>query len=377
MRTMIALVMVAASWTLPSGAQTSTYAEAGGSRVTYGDTVEVTAGTLSGAVNALTRNTSFSGLLAGSATQSSSWTIFGAADGSVLTPGFYGLRGELNASGSGTTYGSNTGSAQVLGGARLHLSGQRVGTWVGVSAGRVIDPVGARGIRMGAAAVWAQFGPSVAQVSVMPARIADGPDYTDTEAVFRFGGARFELGAVGGFRSEIVGYEDSPRSWASVNVTAWVLQAVGITGAAGSYPADVGQGLPSAKYVSLGVRLASRRAIPPLRELPSDPILLGRGPVAPDLKLSAEVNGSRTITFRAPSAGRVEIMGDFTDWTPVQMRAGDASGTWAVTLPVSSGVHQVNVRIDGGEWSVPAGLTTIRDEFGGSVGVLVVPLNWM
>jgi hypothetical protein len=42
-------------------------------------------------------------------------------------------------------------------------------------------------------------------------------------------------------------------------------------------------------------------------------------------------------------------------------------------VPVTSGVHQVNVRIDGGEWIVPAGLTAVRDEFGGSVGILLVP----
>ena len=371
MRKLIAMLIVASS-PLAAAAQTSAYLEAGGAQVTYGDTAAVTAGTLSGAVNSMTRNTGFSALLAGSSTQNSNWTIFGAADGSVFTPALRGLRAELHGGGSGTTYGSNTGSGQLVGGARLHLAGQRVGAWAGASAGTVVDPFGARAMRMGSAAVWAQFGPSVAQLSVTPVRISGGLDYTDTEALFRFGNARLELGAVGGFRSDVVGYEDSPTSWASINATAWLARAVGLTAAAGSYPTDIGQGLPSAKYISLGVRVAPKRAIPTSPQLPADHILRERVPITSDLTLSPEANGQRTITFRAPSARRVEIMGDFTDWAPVEMRAGRAPGTWVTTLPLGTGVRQVNVRIDGGEWSVPAGLATVRDEFGGSVGVLIV-----
>ena len=66
-------------------------------------------------------------------------------------------------------------------------------------------------------------------------------------------------------------------------------------------------------------------------------------------------------------------MGDFTDWTPLPMTASQPPGTWSIAVPVTPGVHQVNVRIDGGEWTVPAGLTAVRDEFGGSVGILLVP----
>ncbi|MGI8620160.1 MAG: glycogen-binding domain-containing protein [Gemmatimonadaceae bacterium] len=327
---------------------------------------------MSASVGALARNTSFSALLAGSATQSSSWTLFGAAEGAVFTPTVRALRAELHANGSGTKYGSNT-SARLLGGGRLHLSAQRLGTWVGLSAGSVTDPIGVRGIRLGEAGLWALLGPAVAHFVVTPVRIAGGLDYTDTEGTIRFSTARFELGAVGGFRSDIAGYQDSPRAWASVNGIAWLLRAVGVTAAAGSYPADVGQGLPSAKYISLGIRVAPKRIIPALPPLPSGGVLLERRPISSELTISADVDGSRTITFRAPSARRVEIMGDFTDWTPVEMTRGQRPETWVATLPITGGLHQVNVRVDGGEWRVPASLTPVRDEFGGSVGVLVVP----
>jgi hypothetical protein len=67
----------------------------------------------------------------------------------------------------------------------------------------------------------------------------------------------------------------------------------------------------------------------------------------------------------------VELMADFTDWTPVPF-AERADGVWELALFISPGVHRVNVRVDGGPWQVPPGLTAARDEFGGEVGLLVV-----
>lgn len=374
MRNVIAItILTLCSWPTVGAAQSAVYFEAGGARVRYGDTVEVSSGTLSAGASALTRYTSFSGLLAGSTTAQSSWTLFGAADGSVFTPSFLAFRGELHAAGSGTTYGSNTGSVSMLGGARLHLSSSSLGTWVGLSAGSVTDPIGARSIRQGEAGIWAQIGSVIAQVATMPVRIAEVPDYTDTEGSVRFGSARVDISATGGFRSKVAGYEESPNSWASVFLTAWLRPSIGITAAAGNYPADIGQDLPSARYVSLGLRVAPRRIIPTVPPLPSEIFAASGQAGLREITVSQASNGNRTIRLRAPSARSIEIMGDFTDWVPVRMAQARPAGTWAITLPVASGVHQVNVRIDGGPWIVPSGLTAIRDEFGGAVGILVVP----
>lgn len=373
MRTLIAVAFLAVCW-LPSigKAQVAAYIEAGGARVRYSDTVEISSGTVSGGITALNPYAIFSALAAGSATQGSSWTMFGAANGSLFTPAFRALRGEAFGSGSGTTYGSNTGSGQVLGGARLHLAGARFGTWVGLGAGSVIDPVGTRGIRQGEAGLWAQLGAAVAQVVVLPVRIAGGIDYTDTEGSIRFGNARLELGAVGGMRSNVAASPDATNTWASANATAWLLRSVGITAALGSYPADLGQGLPGASYVSLGVRIAPRRIIPAVAPLPSDLARIAESSTAAAVTVSAGANGNRAITVRVPSARTVEIMGTFTDWTPVSL-SPSGPGIWSASLPISSGTQQLNIRINGGPWIVPRGLVAISDEFGGSVGILVVP----
>ncbi|MGI8618545.1 MAG: glycogen-binding domain-containing protein [Gemmatimonadaceae bacterium] len=355
-------------------AQTAVHFEAGGARVRYGDTINITAGTLSAAASSLTTNASLSGLIAGSTTQESSWTMFAAAQGSVFTPARGLFRGEIHGNGSITTYGAGSGSGQLLGGARAHFTRGNTGAWLGASVGSVKDPIGWRYTNAGEIGGWMQLEQTVAQVVVMPVRIAGGLRHTDVEGTVRFEGARMELVGVAGMRTAIAGYDDSPDPWASVNATAWVLRAVGITAGIGSYPSDLGQDLPAARYATLGVRVSPRSVRRSPTVLSAD-VLRAEAPITPPaLTVADGREGRRTIRFRAGSmAQRVEIMGDFTDWSPVRMNPTQSPGGWTISLPVSSGVHQVNVRLDGGAWVVPEGLTTVRDEFGGSVGILLVP----
>ena len=46
---------------------------------------------------------------------------------------------------------------------------------------------------------------------------------------------------------------------------------------------------------------------------------------------------------------------------------------WEVVLPLTSGVHHLDIRIDGAAWIVPAGTTRAPDDYGGEVGIFVVP----
>lgn len=69
----------------------------------------------------------------------------------------------------------------------------------------------------------------------------------------------------------------------------------------------------------------------------------------------------------------MEVEGDFTDWQPVAL-SPDASSTWTLPTPLAPGTYRFSIRIDGGEWIVPASVTKVRDEFGpGDVGLLTVP----
>jgi len=68
----------------------------------------------------------------------------------------------------------------------------------------------------------------------------------------------------------------------------------------------------------------------------------------------------------------VEVAGDFTDWQPVTLRR-TSDNMWESVLHIPSGVHRVNVRIDGGKWIAPVGTARAEDEFGGDVGIVAVP----
>jgi hypothetical protein len=43
-----------------------------------------------------------------------------------------------------------------------------------------------------------------------------------------------------------------------------------------------------------------------------------------------------------------------------------------VTLALAPGTYRFNIRVDGGAWVVPVGVTRLADEFGGTVGLLTV-----
>ena len=79
----------------------------------------------------------------------------------------------------------------------------------------------------------------------------------------------------------------------------------------------------------------------------------------------------RTIQMRVPGATTVEIMGDFNSWRPQPMNpvGGDV---FEFREQLTPGVYRVNIRVDGGPWIVPPGLTGISDEFDGRVGLLVI-----
>ncbi|MBC8088636.1 MAG: hypothetical protein H7Z40_15335 [Phycisphaerae bacterium] len=77
------------------------------------------------------------------------------------------------------------------------------------------------------------------------------------------------------------------------------------------------------------------------------------------------------LTIDAPTAGYVELMGDATAWNITNMNRGN-DGRWQVELKLGAGAHRFAVRADGGDWIAPPGLPLGSNEFGGSVGLLVL-----
>ena len=123
------------------------------------------------------------------------------------------------------------------------------------------------------------------------------------------------------------------------------------------------------RFVSAGLRVT------PWRSTPSTPTA-----AVPARSVDATVRaftvdrvreGVYRLVVSAPLAQSVELSGDFTNWKPVVLVRG-AGGAWSIILPLGRGTHRVNARIDGGQWIVPPGLTTMTDDFAGEVGLLVI-----
>jgi hypothetical protein len=120
---------------------------------------------------------------------------------------------------------------------------------------------------------------------------------------------------------------------------------------AGRYDANRLLGTPSGDYVSAGISLRFGGSA---RE-PSLPEARGTRP---------QPAGATRLSIRAPDARRVEIAGDFNEWTPSAATRAD-NGVWYADLRIPPGQYRYAFRVNGSEWRVPDGATAVDDGFGG------------
>ena len=120
--------------------------------------------------------------------------------------------------------------------------------------------------------------------------------------------------------------------------------------AAGRYDANRLWQTPAGDYASVGVSLrfggARETSLPGARGAPQAP------------------PGTTRLSIRAPDARRVEIAGDFNEWTPASaLRANN--GVWYADLKIPPGQYRYAFRVNGVEWRVPDGATAVDDGLGG------------
>lgn len=194
-----------------------------------------------------------------------------------------------------------------------------------------------------------------------------GARATVMDALGRISFASGRLAAEIAFGTPVRGAGFRLTGWSDVRLAYAVSPWVSVVGSASSQPVSglsVGGGAPW--RMSLGVRLASLPFSRPHEGAPAP-----ERAAAVAFRTEREADGTVTIGLRAPQAEIVEISGDFLSWTPVRMHR-DSADWWVVSAHLAPGTYHVNVRIDGARWVVPPGLPRQNDEFGGSVGVLVV-----
>lgn len=305
------------------------------------------------------------------------YTGQGVLSASLYAPPLRRLRWELTgtASAFGVSAAAPAFAWQTV--AREHLGSSLGGVFAGVSAGSVLE-AGLRhsifGVHAGGFARLDPLGRDELSMAVSYTRSEQTagdltlPRYADAIGYWTHALERFELSAGGGFRFAAK-HGSAAQSWASGNAVLWVLDRAAIVAAGGRALADVARGVPSVSYLSLSVRWGNGRHIErvpmPVRHVRT---LDDDG----SLEVGAPADSLHTVSVRFGTAAAVELMADFTDWEAVPMHR-EPGGEWRIERFIARGTHRVAIRIDGGKWIVPPNLPRVADEFGGDVGLVVVP----
>jgi hypothetical protein len=351
---------------IASAQSTRVTLDVSGARMRYADTVDATALSLSPELSARLRRVSFSatGMLSqlGSAT-----TMAGAFDGSVFPSGRGRFTTELELRAGGSHHSDGARTAELLAMGRFHATAVGKGAWLGAGVGRTWDGDW-RQILRGDAGAWLADGSRLWSLVANPTSVDDSIRYLDAVLSFDRESDRIDVSASVGARAgdRIPTLPANRTLWGGASVVYWMTSSTAIVASAGSYPVDFTQGYPGGRYASLGLRFSPRRssisALPAPREQTSSALR----------RFEAETVGdSVRLRVLAPDAGTVEISGDFTEWDPMPLQRA-ADGWWTGTVRVPPGTHQMNVRVNAGNWLVPPGLTPITDEFGVVSGLLVV-----
>jgi hypothetical protein len=288
-------------------------------------------------------------------------------------------------------------------GPRLHLRGADRGLWLGLAAGR--DHLGST--RRWEAAAWKTIGTLSIQLqgwqtatnlpqSVGPDTAGPLPDTladpagrrlrttTDLGLWLRWGASRLEVALASGMRFGLrdpglavgspadrgpLGQQTRPTTvsstWWLAEATWWLMDRVGLVGTVGRQPIDPSFATIGQSFVRLGFRAALQRRRP-------EPLLVVPSHSAGGFRASRMDEATVEFTLAAPGATGVEIMGDFTDWSPVTMERERPGGIWRVRLPAAPGLHRINVRYDGGTWRAPPATRIVHDEFGQECGELMI-----
>jgi len=362
--------------TVARAQRVSSSVDIGGAAMRYADSLTANGGSLTPAL-ALEWPRATIGGAATFSHFASGWSSQGAVNASLFSHSAGLFVAEFEGTAGGSAHQDGTRTGQALGGVRGHLMADHSGGWLGGGMGRTWDGQVWRNVLNAELAGWIKAGDATLVASATPTSVADSIRYTDSQLSIRWSRSIVELGGEAGFRAGATGAAvgGSGRRWGSVATTAWLAPNIGLVLAGGTYPIDLTQGFPGGRFLTLSLRI---RSSPPANEI-SRPVDDGGSRSGSDTEKEAAITfravptdrGEVQLEVQAPAARSVDVSGDFTNWRPVSLSRA-AGGRWVVSLPIPFGTHQVNVRVNGDRWLVPPGLPPITDEFGGSVGLLVI-----
>ncbi|HEX6965882.1 MAG TPA: glycogen-binding domain-containing protein [Gemmatimonadaceae bacterium] len=296
------------------------------------------------------------------------WSGQGTLAGSAFTPSFHRLRVELAGVASGSGFENGIYAGEMLGQARLHVLGAQQGAWLALGGGQSWNSIESRSTALAGVGGWMRRGGALLTASVSPTSVA-GLHFTDATASLTWTGASFELS---GTLTTRRGDDVVPNgAWGNASATLWLSRRMALVAGGGRYASDPVQSLPGGRYFTLSLRLGTRPVAYPTVHVRRPARVPARPGAARAVDVRDGSDGQRIVRIQVADAERVELMGDFTDWRPVSL-VNTFRDDWEIALPIAPGTHYINVRIDGGDWSVPATIPSMADDFNGRVGVLIV-----
>jgi Glycogen recognition site of AMP-activated protein kinase len=323
-----------------------------------------------------------------------SWNFADAElSASLATPVRDHVSAQLIANASRAYYDPINQNEQAEARARVHLVfSQSAGMWLETGVARPWRVSVVSSVDVAGAGAWTQVGPATitgTYTNFAFTRIANASDsssslqtcvatadnsrclrqshFSDVQGSVHFERGPVELSAQSGYRfGDAVDVTPDSRRWAAANAVVWFASDVGLVVGAGREPSNPARGLPARNYANLGMMFAAW----PAMTAGAVPIE-ARASAISRFDVTAAGLSLERVQVHIAGVQSVEVMGDFTDWQPVEMvqRGRDL---WEALLPIGSGVHQLNVRVDGGKWLPPPDTPTMHDGFNGEVGMLVV-----
>ena len=336
----------------------------------------------------------------------------GIVSGTFTTPTVYGVRAEMIGNASRAVDERSLGSDQVDVQTRIHVPFRQAGgLWFGggvakpwrvavISSADVLDGgvwgrLGDGTSKFGIATLTATFTnfsfskvasvrDSSTALSCAPATVGNiattnalddagtacerQSRFSDMEASLRWEVGPLEMSAQSGYRLGD-SYDVTPdsRRWSSARATIWLNERVAIIGGGGRQPALPLRGLPARSFGMAGLEIAyspvSKSAVP---------VALPHTVLVKKFEMQPGTGDMRKIVIRVGGVERVDVMGDFSDWSPLTLvRRG--RDLWELNVPLSPGMYHINVRVDDGPWMAPPGIPTMHDGFSGDVGLIVIP----
>lgn len=326
----------------------------------------------------------------------------------VHTPQLFNVRAEVLANANRTFVDPTRQNDQVDAEGRVHYIRQRGGVWLGSGVARPLRVSAVSNVNVNSGGVWTRLGSTTLKgsvtsffftkltspdtveervpcttlntgalptagdggVSSLQSNASTGCRYqsrlTDLEGSVRWEHRLLEVTLRGGQRfGNSFDVTPESRQWGSGQIAYWVSSKVAAVAGGGREPAQPTRGLPARSFGSLGLMLAYwpiPRGVVPV-ESPAS--------LVSSFELRPAGRAVQRVTARIGGVESVEIMGDFSDWMalPLIRRGRDQ---WELLVPMEPGVHQINLRIDGGKWIAPPGMPSMKDGFNGEVGVLVI-----